>query len=121
MMELSPHDHRRIDLRSLAMHRAIAAKLLAGDLSPIEIGLRNLDRWTPTAGRSTHYLDQGREILIKPPKEIAALIVEESERMTALRQASPFAGALTPKERWRIYDAYSTGTHHSGIGNDRGR
>ncbi len=114
-MDLPPYDHRRIDLRSLAMHRAIAGKLLAGDLRPIKIGLRNIEHWTPTAGRSIPYLVQWREILSKPPEEIAALIVEDSEKMAALRQASPFAGALTPKERWRIYDAYPVGTHHSGF------
>ena len=30
-------------------------------------------------------------------------MVEESERMTAMRQTSPFAGLLTPRERWAIY------------------
>jgi len=34
---------------------------------------------------------------------VLAVMVEESERMTALRQATPFAGILTPSERWAIY------------------
>ncbi len=28
--------------------------------------------------------------------------------MTAMRQSSPFAGILTPKERWAIYERYET-------------
>jgi len=35
--------------------------------------------------------------------EILELLGEESERMTALRQATPFAGVLEPAERWAIY------------------
>jgi hypothetical protein len=40
----------------------------------------------------------------------AAAMVEESERMTAMRQANPFAGILTPRERWAIYDQFPSGT-----------
>jgi hypothetical protein len=36
-------------------------------------------------------------------------MVEESEAMTALRQATPFAGILTPAERWAIYDRFQPG------------
>ena len=36
--------HRRIDARSLAMHRAIAEKVRA-DPSLLAIAYRNLDRW----------------------------------------------------------------------------
>jgi hypothetical protein len=38
--------------------------------------------------------------------EVLDLLGEESERMTALRQATPFAGVLTPVERWAIYDEF---------------
>jgi hypothetical protein len=27
--------------------------------------------------------------------------------MTAMRQCSPFAGVLTPRERWAIYDDFA--------------
>ena len=99
------------------MHRAIAVKLRQGP-EPIEIARRNLDRWAPTAGRSRPYLEQWRAILELPPDEIAALIEEDSERMTALRQSNPFAGVLTPRERWRIYDAFAIGTYHQSVGDD---
>lgn len=29
--------------------------------------------------------------------------------MPAMRQNSPFAGVLTPKERWAIYDEFAAG------------
>jgi hypothetical protein len=110
--------HRRLELRSLAMHRAIAAKLREQP-ELVDVARANLARWAPTAGRSIPYLEEWRRILAEPVEAIAALIEEDSERMTALRQSSPFAGILSPRERWRIYDAYAVGTHHSSGGDDR--
>jgi hypothetical protein len=40
--------------------------------------------------------------------EVLKLMEEESEHMTAMRQATPFAGVLEPAERWAIY-AYDSG------------
>jgi hypothetical protein len=84
------------------MHRAIAAKVLAQP-GLLAVALENQERWLPASGRSRPYIDAWREILRLPVEEIARIIVEESERMTAMRQNSPFAGVLTPRERWAIY------------------
>jgi hypothetical protein len=98
--------HQRIDRRSLAMHRAIAGKLRA-DPSLLAIANENLDRWQKEHGHSKPYWDAWREILKRPLEEVLALMVEESEKMTALRQSNPFPGILTPRERWAIYDQFS--------------
>ena len=92
--------HARIDARSLA----IAEKLRARP-ELIEIARENLDRWTP--GRSGKYFDAWREILARPLDEVLTAIVEDSEWMTAMRQTSPFAGVLDPRERWAIYDEFA--------------
>jgi len=99
--------HQRIDRRSLALHRAIADKLRA-DPSLLGIARDNLDRWTLAESRSQPYWDAWREILSRPLPEILDLLGEESERMTALRQATPFAGVLEPAERWAIYALFET-------------
>ena len=101
-MSVPLRGHQRIDQRSLALHRAIAEKLRAHP-ALLEIALDNLDRWTLMRSRSQPYWDAWREILSRPLPEILDLLEEESERMTALRQATPFAGVLEPKERWAIY------------------
>jgi hypothetical protein len=101
--------HQRIDRRSLALHRAIADKLRA-DPALLAIALDNLDQWSRENGRSQPYWDAWREILKRPLEEVLRLMVEESERMTAMRQANPFAGILTPRERWAIYDRFTAGT-----------
>ena len=94
--------HRRIDRRSLALHQAAAEKLRTHP-ELIEIARDNLRRWYPTAGRSQPYLDEWSRILALPLEEVLALMQQDNERMTALRQSSPFAGVLEPAERWAIY------------------
>jgi hypothetical protein len=51
--------HRRIDARSLALHRAIAGKLRA-DPSLLVIAHDHLDRWSKERGRSQPYWDAWR-------------------------------------------------------------
>lgn len=97
--------HARIDARSLEMHRAIAEKLRQHP-ELMEIAWDNLERWSANETHSKRYSDAWREILKRPLEDVLALMVEENERMTAMRHTSPFAGVLTPKERWAIYDRF---------------
>jgi len=48
------------------------------------------------------------------------LVQEDRETMRAMRQSSPFAGVLLPKERWEIYDAFAVGARDSRSGDDIG-
>src|ERR1017187_3387244 len=105
-MSVPLRGHQRIDQRSLALHSAIAEKLRANP-ALIAIALDNIERWSRAGGRSQPYWDAWREILKRPLPEILDLMVEDSECMTALRQATPFAGVLTPAERWAIYDEFA--------------
>lgn len=105
-MSVPLRGHQRIDRRSLALHRAIAEKLHA-DPALIAIALDNIERWTREGSRSQPYWDAWRDILGRPLPEILDLLGEESERMTALRQATPFAGVLEPAERWAIYERFN--------------
>jgi hypothetical protein len=97
--------HERIDRRSLGLHRAIAEKLRANP-ELLAIAYDNLDRWSVLPGGSQPYWDAWREILRRPLNEIINVMLEENEHMTAMRQATPFAGILTPKERWAIYEEF---------------
>jgi hypothetical protein len=89
----------------LQLHRAIAAKLKT-DPALIEIARENLARWSSTVGRSQPYWEAWREILNRPLAEVLALLEEDSEHMTAMRQATPFAGVLDPAERWAVYSQF---------------
>ena len=99
-------DHRRLDLRSLAMHTLIARKLVR-DRMVLAMARKNLRRWGERWGGATPaWLEEWRAVLKWPRREVAALITELSPHATRLRQSSPFAGVLTPAERKRIYDAF---------------
>ncbi len=111
--------HARIDARSLALHRAIAAKLSAAP-ELLAIAHDNIRRWTATAGRSQPYLDAWEQLLALPLNQLLERMEQDTERMRAMRQASPFAGVLTPKERWAIYDAFAVGTCDPGSGDNCG-
>jgi len=97
--------HQRIGRRSLELHRAIAAKLRVHP-ELLDIARDHLARWSAAHGRSQPYWDAWREILNRPLPEILNLLQEESEKMAALRQATPFAGVLEPAERWAVYSRF---------------
>ena len=98
-------EHRLLEIRSLAMHALIAAKL-ERDQALIAVAQKNLDRWQERWKEDApHWLAEWRAILRRPWKEVAAFITEMTENATRLRQSTPFAGVLTADERRRIYDA----------------
>ena len=104
-------DHRRLDERSLALHRLIAEKVWA-DPALLDKARDNLRRWQQTEGSPKLALAEWEQILSGPTDQIAQFLTEESERATRLRQSSPFAGVLTDAERKAIYESFSTRTYH---------
>ena len=99
-------DHRRLDLRSLAMHTLIARKL-ARDPGLLAVARENLRRWGERwSDDRPAWLEEWQAIVKRPWREVAAFITELGPHATRLRQSSPFAGVLTPQERKRIYDAF---------------
>ena len=104
-MKAAYSGHERIDQRSIALHRAIAEKL-ASNPELLQIARDNLIRLTQKGGRSQPYWDAWSELIARPLPELLQQLTEDSERMRALRQATPFAGVLSPSERWAIYDRF---------------
>jgi hypothetical protein len=92
--------HEWIDRRSLALHEAVAAKLEA-DPALLQIARANLARWLSTNPAAS--LREWQRVLEERSfGEVVALLRDEGERATRLRQSSPFAGVLTPDERRSI-------------------
>ena len=92
------------DLTSLALHQVVAERLLA-DERVIALALENLAAWSRRNSDSPRLLagyNEWRELLKLPREEIAALLVETSDRAQRLRSNSPFPGVLTPAEVWEI-------------------
>ena len=97
--------HQQIDKRSLALARAIVAKI---DADPHCIGLQKArsvcERWYKMNHQTA--AKEWLDILQKPWNEIKTILLDESEKGRRLRQNSPFCGILRNKERWDIYRKY---------------
>jgi len=97
--------HQQIDERSLAMAKAIVAKI---DTDPGKAGLARAkatcQRWFRE--RPIPAIGEWLAILERPWEEIRQVLLDESETGRRLRQSDPFCGILTPQERWAIYRAY---------------
>jgi hypothetical protein len=98
-MEVVTSSHERLDRRSLAMHRLIADKIRA-EPELFEIASQNIERWMRTSGRHDHLLLTWSRLLRLGMTAALAVATEDSERATELRQSTPFAGVLSPQERW---------------------
>lgn len=93
--------HRRIEDRSLHLHRAVAEKLRL-DPRLLQMARRRVDDWCRDGSVHPRYAEAWRRLLSLGPEAVAQQLTDHSEEMRALRQCSPFAGALEPRERWRI-------------------
>ena len=93
--------HRIAEERSLALHREIAARLRA-DPGLIEVARAQVAAQL-LAGRSPWYAAAWRELLAGPLEEVIAALLDPGQEARALRQATPFAGIVGPRERWRIW------------------
>lgn len=98
--------HRDLHARSLAMHRVIAEKL-EQDPTLLEHAKATLTRWRAAGDASTRiYDDEWMRVLQEGLPATLRLILDESEHGDALRHSSPFAGILTPRERFAFLRAW---------------
>jgi hypothetical protein len=93
--------HRLAEQRSLAYHRAIARRLV-GEPALLERARARVAAWL-AEGHSPFYARAWGQVLSEPAETISRFLVSSTEEARALRQATPFAGALGPRERWRIW------------------
>jgi hypothetical protein len=94
--------HRLAEERSLAFHRAVAARVLA-DPSLLVRARERVRGWLASGDVHPDYAAAWAEILDQPVTELVQLLVSGSESARALRQSTPFAGFLPPRERWAIW------------------
>lgn len=98
--------HEQIDLRSLALARAVADAI---DRDPNKAGLARArstcKRWQLQAP-SPAGAEWGR-ILELEWEAIRHFLLDPGEEGRRLRQSNPFCGVLTPRERWEIYRRFA--------------
>ncbi len=89
---------------SLSLARRVAEQLRVQP-ELLELARNNLARWSRQNAASKSLLRcyaEWQDILSSPVEEICARLLAETEEGQRLRQNSPFAGALSPAEVWRI-------------------
>lgn len=105
-LEASVSYHRpmtREERRSLALHRAIAARLRE-DPEPVLAAARaTLARMEARAGASSQPLREWRVLLDRPLSALLPVLTDPDPWMRELRHVTPFAGVLTARERARVY------------------
>ena len=95
-------DPARLDyLRSLALHEAVAEKLLR-EPGIVEHARAKLEEWIGRGGRSVGLLVRWRAVLAGSPEQVAAFLTDPSEEAAWLRSASPFVGVLDARTRTAI-------------------
>lgn len=98
----SSSGHERAERRSLAYHRAVAGRL-TGNL--VDDARHRALKWIGEGRLDPRYGERWLELLSEPIPVIKEAIVEDSQSGRDLRQNSPFAGALTDRERRRLLEA----------------
>lgn len=93
--------HGLSDRRSLVLHGAVAQRLRE-DPSLLERARERVEGWGRSGSVHPDYVQAWRELLASGAGAVLAALEDESERGQALRQVSPFAGVLSPRERWAL-------------------
>ena len=96
--------HRLAEERSLAYHRVIAARL-GEDPTVLEQARARVREWVAVPGPVPHYARAWAALLGRPVAEIVTFLTDPGERARELRQSTPFAGVIPPRERWGIWRA----------------
>jgi hypothetical protein len=94
----APAGHRTAEQRALGYHRAVARRL---DDAVIADALVRLRRWREERRIHPRYADRWEALLTGPRAQLRRAILADDDEGRALRQSSPFAGALSEDERRR--------------------
>jgi hypothetical protein len=94
--------HRLAEERSVAYHRVIAERLRQQP-EVLDRARQRVAGWLSSKAEAPFYALRWSEVLAGDPSSVAAFLVERSDLADELRQSSPFAGALSPQERWQIW------------------
>lgn len=93
--------HELAEERSIALHRAVAERVLA-EPSLLEAVRARVATWLRDGTVHAEYAHAWAAILARPLAEILPVLTDPGERARALRQVTPFVGILDQKERLRI-------------------
>jgi hypothetical protein len=94
--------HQLAEERSLAYHQVVAERLRQQP-ELLEQARQRVEGWLGEQKPPRFYAVRWAELLAGDAEAVGAFLVSRSELATELRQSSPFAGAISPQERWAIW------------------
>jgi DNA-binding transcriptional ArsR family regulator len=99
----APAENRHVELDrvSLLLHQAYARKI-RGNPALFDKAFHNIERWRRQNAFPQPYLEEWLAILLRGMAHTLAFMVADTEEARRLRQSSPFAGVLEPRERWEL-------------------
>ncbi len=97
----------REDRRSLALHRAIARRLIDEPQRVLAQARHNLDRMAARQAGASQLLEEWRAILDRPLLALLPLLTDPDPWARELRQVTPFAGVLSAAERAAVYGEFT--------------
>lgn len=95
--------------RSLWLHRVIATRVQSDPHHAQALARENLatSRRSDFAGRGEPWWRMWDALIDGPLEEMLVVLCSTSTYAGQLRQTAPFAGLLTPAERWAVYRAFA--------------
>jgi len=94
--------HRLAEERSLAYHRRVAS-LLPQRPDLFVQAKQRAQAWAASGQRHAPYAQKWLSLIEGSFENLVSALTDASEQGRALRQATPFSGALDPRERWRLW------------------
>lgn len=93
--------HRLAEARSLAYHRLVADRL-ATEPAILHRARARVAAWLQQTPPPFYALQWERHLAETLPA-LQRFLVDPGAQATELRQSTPFAGAIDPRERWRLW------------------
>jgi hypothetical protein len=90
------------EAQSLAIHREVAERLRADPDAVLAKARANLNRWMRERGDQPSLCEWRAILDHRPVEELVQWLCGDDADAVRLRQSSPFAGVLGPREIWRI-------------------
>jgi len=97
----------REDRRSLALHAAIAQRLVEDPVSVLQRANQTLSLMTERNPGAMPLLIEWKTLLRRPVPELAEVLLDPRPMARELRQVTPFAGILSSAERAEIYERFA--------------
>jgi len=94
--------HHLAEERSLELHREVA-RLLERDPSSTARARTRVDSWLHDGSVAQPYAEAWSRLLDGPLETLLACLRDEGEVARALRQATPFAGYVDARRRWKLW------------------